>query len=141
MTDPTPNSGQFAANKVTREAVPVDCSDWVDTSTGWTFGNFVTEKVTREASTIDCSEWDSAQPQLQVSVQFEDGELSDSFVQAIRQTNPSVQLERDPSTTVVLALPNHNAVAALYGAFQGLEAAGCVIGSEHGTFRVRRKAS
>jgi hypothetical protein len=29
----------------------------------------------------------------------------------------------------------------LYGAFQGLQAAGCVIGSEHGAFRVRRQAS
>lgn len=143
MAEQTPNSGQLVTNKATREAITVDCSEWVDTSEGWTFGSLVTAKVTRGAVEVDCSGWDAnaPQPQLTVSVQFEDGELGDSFVQAIRQTDPNVRLHREPATTVRLALPNQHAVAALYGAFQELQTAGCVIGSEAGTFRVRRKAS
>jgi hypothetical protein len=146
MNDNTPQSNdQFVTDKVTRPAVVIDCSDWVETSEGWTFGNFVTEKITRDAIEVVCTHSAalapvSDEPELTVSVQFEDGDLSDSFVTAIRQSDPTVRLEREPSA-VLLALPNQGAVAALFGAFQGLQAAGCVIGSDRGAFRVRRAAS
>jgi hypothetical protein len=123
----------------------IDCSSWESDIPADQWSNGTLERVIRTLppQEVDCSDWNATtgEPQLTVSVQFEDGELTDSFVQAIRQSEPNLRLERTPSTTVVLALPNQNAVAALYGAFQGLQAAGCVIGSEQGTFRVRRKAS
>ena len=146
MTDTTTNADdRFVTDKVTCPPIKVDCSDWVDASDGWTFGDFVTEKVTREPVVIDCSRWDAeaAESSLAVSVQFEDGELTDTFVRSLRQTAPAMSLERatPEAATVVVALRNHSAVAALYDAFQGLQTAGCVIGSEANGFRVRRKAS
>ena len=126
-------------------APPTDCSGWEsDIPTGqWSVGRL--ENVLRALMpvAVDCSAWDApaAEPQLTVSVQFEDGELTDSFVRAIQQADPTLRLERVPPTAIRLALPNQGALATLYGAFQGLQAVGCVIGSEHGAFRVRRKAS
>lgn len=137
MTDEKIDAGdRFVTDKVTGPPIRVDCSDWLDTSDGWTFGDFVTEKATREAVVVDCSDWE-AEPALAVSVRFEDGELADTFVRAIRSTAHAMP----DAATVVISLRDPDAVAALSDAFQGLQTAGCVIGSEPDGFRVRRKAS
>ena len=50
MSDENTANGQFVTRKKTRPAIKIDCSDWVDTSTGdWFFGSFVTKKKTRPA--------------------------------------------------------------------------------------------
>lgn len=42
--------GKFVTKKITGPATVVDCSSWLDTSTGdWTFGTFVTKKKTSPA--------------------------------------------------------------------------------------------
>jgi hypothetical protein len=50
---------QFVKKAVTRSAIEVDCSKWVDTAAGgWTFGSFATASDTREAVAVDCSHWE-----------------------------------------------------------------------------------
>lgn len=124
--------------------VEIDCANWAPEVPA-ELGAYTVVKRTLPPVVVDCSGWDAepAESSLAVSVQFEDGELTDTFVRALRQTAPAMSLERatPEAATVVVALRNHSAVAALYDAFQGLQTAGCVIGSEADGFRVRRKAS
>jgi hypothetical protein len=103
MTDPTPNIGRFVTTKSTREAVTVDCYDWVDTSDGWTFGRFETDKVTREAITVDCSNW-TFEPSvwLEIRVSFDvstdptavEGATT-KLVRALDQMAPELRLVYD----------------------------------------------
>jgi hypothetical protein len=60
--DKTQNKGKFVTKTVTRPAIEVDCKDWLDTSSGWTFGSFVSKTVTRPAIEVDCSDWGKEPP-------------------------------------------------------------------------------
>ena len=50
MNEPEYTSGKFVTKKKTQPAIVVDCSHWVDTSTGdWTFGTVLNKQKARPA--------------------------------------------------------------------------------------------
>lgn len=113
----------FATRKVTRPAVEVDCSGWVDTATGWTCGDFVTKPSTRPGAEVDCSGWDAGSAVwLELVVSFGGGadatrvqSLTTKLVQAARDAAPELGLAYDPARSgarggaVVVALTPRDA--------------------------------
>lgn len=112
--------------------VEIDCSGWAPEVPAED-ATYTLVSRTLPPVVVDCSDWDT-KPALAVSVRFEDGAPADAFVQALRQTVHT----RPDAATVVVALRDPGAVAALSDAFRGLQTAGCVIGPEADGFRVRR---
>ena len=115
--------------------VEIDCSTWAPEVPAEE-ATYTLVSRTLPPVVVDCAGWE-AEPALAVSVRFEDGAPADAFVLALCRTAHT----RPDAATVVVALRDPGAVAALSDAFRGLQTAGCVIGPEADGFRVRRRAS
>lgn len=122
MAEQTPETAdQFVTHKLTGPVVVVDCSDWVDTSAGWTFGSFVTHKATSPAVVIDCSGWESEPAAwLEIAVEFAPGTdpavalaHGGKLVSAIHHRFPELGLTAEDRGGVLALTPTRTGGAAV----------------------------
>jgi len=128
MSNTTPNpAGRFVTKRVTRPAIDVDCSKWVDTTGGgWTFGSFVTKNQTRDAVAVECSNW-AAEPAMWLELVVSFGVDADltavetvtlKLIQAAHDAAPELGLTYDVARSkvvngdVVIALTPKNPAGA-----------------------------
>lgn len=118
--------GRFVTRAVTRPAVEVDCSKWVDASAGWTFGEFVTKSEIRPAVEVDCRDW-AAEPAVWLELVVSFGAAADlaavealtlKLIRAAHEAAPELGLTYDTARSkvtdgdVVIALTPNNPAGA-----------------------------